>query len=216
MAYWMFRIHNRVNGKLREQKLLETPDPEWREVEKRYKEWIRAPCSTRRMVGWDFLFSVAFTTPSPRQASAPMQGAPPKEALHTPELLNRWNMLSRELRIPYIRDWWSSIGDILPFPEWRSAWKAAWKQYGEPPLLKGRKSVTAWLYKMERTVCAALREAVPHDSFNGLCSELSAFSSGCSGKSSSRSKTCRARKRNVRQTLKKRRRSSYKQTGGFL
>lgn len=214
MSEWMYRIHNRVNGKLREQKLLDTPDPRWSEIRQRYQQWITAPCTTRRMMGWDFLFSVAFTTPSPRVASSPMPGAPPKTAIPTPALQNRWNLLSREARLPFLRTWWSSLAAVLPFQEWRTAWEHGLQEHGEPPLSRGRKAMTAWLYRMEKSVCQSLQESIPHDSFEGLCSELETFSSGC-GKSK-KSKTCRATKRTARQTLKKRRRSTYRATGGYL
>jgi hypothetical protein len=214
-AHWMYRIHNRVNGKLREQKLIETADPTWGSVKTLYTSWLRAPCSTRRMVGWDFLFSVAYTTPSPRVASAPMPGAPPRDAIAGSDaLLNRWNMLAREARIPYIQAWWSTLPHILPYAEWREAWRAAVKQHGEAPVAAGRKAVTAWLYKMEKSVCQTLSEQIPHDSFEGLCSELETFTSGCG--TAKKVKTCRATKRTARATLKKRRRQTYRATGGYL
>ncbi len=212
--HWMYRIHNRVNGKLRDQKLLETSDPSWKEIKQRYEEWVAAPCSKRRMVGWDFLFSVAYTTPSITVATAPMPGAPPRSALQSEELLNRWGLLKREERLPHFKQWWSLLPSVLPFPEWREAWTAAVKVEGEIPLEKGRKAVTAWLYRIEKAVCAHLKETIPHDSFDGLCSELSAFSSSCG--TSKRSKTCRATKRNARKSLKKRRRSKHRLMGGFL
>lgn len=211
---WMYRIHNRVSGKLREQKLIDTPDPNWSEIEKRYGEWIKAPCSTQRLIGWDFFFSVAFTTPSPTVASRPMPGSPPKEVLHTPELKNRWNVLTREERLPYIQKWWRSLGDVLPFPEWQAVWSAMIQTLGQPPVQQGRRKVTAWLYQMERGVCSRLKEATPHTSFEGLCSELSAFTSGCG--TAKRSKTCRATKRTARKRLTHRRKYQYKATGGFL
>ena len=200
---WMFRIHNRVNGKLREQKLLATPDPKWSDIQTRYDAWLSAPCSIRRMIGWDFLFSVAYTTPSPVVPSAPMAGAPPCTALTTPELRNRWNCMQREERFPYIEAWWRALGHVLPFQAWKGAWAAALKSIGDPPVHKGRRPMTAWLYKMEKYVCQHLRESATHDSFEGLCTELSAFSSGCG--TSTRSKTCRAKKRYTRATLRRRR-----------
>jgi hypothetical protein len=213
-AAWMYRIHNRVNGKLREQKLLDTPDPSWSEVKDQYTKWIAAPCSTRRMVGWDFFFSVAYTTPSHRHPSAPMPGAPPRETIRTNALLNRWNMLPKSQRIPYIKTWWASISTILPFPEWREAWNAAIHRHGLAPVEKGRNAVAAWLFRMEKDVCSHLKEAAPHDTFEGLCSELSTFSSGCG--SSKRSKTCRATKKSARLMLKTRRQTKFRLTGGFL
>lgn len=213
-AKWLYRIHNRVSGKLRDQKLLETPDPAWSDIQKRYREWIQAPCSARRMVGWDFLFSVAYTTPSPVVATSPMYDAPPMSALPTPELRNRWGLIKREERLPFFRSWWATLTDVLPFSEWRTAWSSGIQTCGPAPVDKGRKAVTAWLYRMEKHVCQHLKETQPHDSFEGLCSELSTFSSGC-GKAK-KGKTCRATKRKARVTLKQRRRSTYKAIGGFL
>lgn len=212
MAEWMYRIHNRVNGKLREQKLLDTPNPKWPEVRKRYEAWVSAPCSARRMVGWDFLFSIANTTPSATTRSTPMPGAPP--TLPTPLLRNRWNVLPAAERLPYLEAWWAALGKVLPFAEWRDAWATCLVKEGAAPVRKGKRAMVAWLYAMERGVCAHLREETPHDSFEGLCSELATFSSGC-GKSK-RSKTCRATKRHARKTLKQRRRSQYRAVGGFL
>jgi hypothetical protein len=212
--HWLFRIHNRVNGKLREQKLLETPDPKWLEIKKRYENWILAPCSIQRLVGWDFLYSIAYTTPSHSVASKPMPGAPPKQHLKTAALQNRWNVLSREERIPYIQKWWSLLPSVLPFEEWRTAWSNAQLKFGNAPVKQGRHKMTAWLYKMEQFICAALQESNPHNSFEGLCSELSAFSSGCG--TAKRSKTCRATKQTARKRLTRRRTFTYKATGGFL
>ena len=214
MASWLYRIHNRVNAKLRDQKLLEAQNPPWEEIEKRYKDWIEAPCTQRRMVGWDFLFSVAFTTPCAQVATSPMPDAPPKESIKTPELRNRWGVISDKERLPYIQEWWKVLPDVLPFERWRSLWRKVVLK--GPDVFKGRKTVTAWLYKAEKAMCAALREDAPHDSFNGLCSELSTFSSGCGRNKSKRMKTCRAIKSYARKSLKTRRVKKYKAVGGFL
>jgi hypothetical protein len=211
--HWLYRIHNRVNSKLRDQKLLESSDPEWREVEKRYNDWLKAPCSTRRMIGWDFLFSVAYTTPCPAVASSPIHGAPPISTLPTDALKNRWGLLDREKRLIHIKQWWECLPAILPFVEWREAWKSNVPPL--PSLKHGRKKITSWLYSAEKNMCAALQEESIHNSFIGLCSELSTFSSGC-GKRSKKMKTCRAIKKHAKKTLKTRRTMKYKAIGGFL
>jgi hypothetical protein len=212
MAEWLHRIHNRVNCKLREQKLLNTPNPKWPEIQKRYHAWMTAPCTKRRMVGWDFLFSIANTTPSTTTKSTPMPGAPPE--LPTNALKNRWNVLTATERFPYLEAWWGTLAVILPFSEWRTAWQQALKTHGKAPVRKGKRAMVTWLYAMERSICAHLKESTPHDSFEGLCSELATFSSGC-GKSK-RSKTCRATKGRARATLKQRRASTYRAVGGYL
>lgn len=213
-AHWLYRIHNRVNAKLRDQKLLETPDPLWEDVEKLYTAWLSAPCSSRRMIGWDFLFSVAYTTPCSAVHTSPMPGVPPLHALHTPELRNRWGVISREERVPYIRDWWLSLPFILPFREWRDVWKKHVSNV--PNVYRGRRSIVAWLYNAEKTVCKHLQEKTPHNSFTGLCNELHTFESGCGKTRNLRTKTCRAIQSNARKTLKQRRSIQYKAVGGFL
>lgn len=212
-AQWMYRVHNRVNAKLREQGLLETRDPDWKTVKSVYKTFIAAPCTQGQMVGWDFLFSVAYTTPCPAVVSSPMPGAPPRSTLTTPELRNRWGVMSRTERLPYIQTWWSVLPRVLPFESWRNAWNTAVPV--APDITSGRRAITSWLYKAEQAVCGALKADMSHTSFSGLCSELNTFSSGCGGRNK-RMKTCRAVKSHARKTLKHRRKGKYKATGGFL
>ena len=213
MAKWMYRVHNRVNGKLRDQNLLDTQNPPWDAIRNRYEAWLHAPCSRRKIIGWDFLFSVAYTTPCPQVVTSPMPGAPPVYTIPTPELRNRWGVMTTKERIPYIQAWWETLPHILPFPEWRSVWKT---HVSTPRVSDGRKAVTAWLYTAEKKLCSAMNDAAPHDSFTGLCSELSTFTSGCGKRSTRRMKTCRAIRSHARTTLKTRRQSRYKAIGGFL
>ena len=211
-AEWFYRIHNRVNGKLRDQKLLETKDPSWPEVKKTYTDMIAKPCTKQRMVGWDFLFSIAYTTPGPTVGSSPMPNAPPLSSLHSPELRNRWGLSPKHERLRYIREWWSLLPDALPFEEWRRIWSESVPDV--PSLEHGRRKITAWLYGAERAMCRELRASQAHETFTGLCSELSTFSSGCGKTRDLKTKTCRAVK--GKHTLKKRRSTKYRLTGGFL
>jgi hypothetical protein len=213
-SHWLYRIHNRVNGKLREQKLLKTPDPVWHSIETQYKELLKTSCTTRMMMGWDFLYSVAFTTPCPEVPTSSMPGSPPIESLKTPELRNRWNVLTNEERLEKLCNWWAILPDVLPFPKWRDAWHTHIKTL--PVLSKGRTQTTEWLYSTEQIMCKALRDTVSRESFQGLCSELSAFSSGCSSIKSPKVKTCRAKRSKLRNTIRNIRTKTLKQTGGFL
>ena len=211
---WLYTIHNKVNDKLRNQKLLETPNPQWEEIQNRYTEWLKTPCSKQRMIGWDFLFSIAYTIPCKAVPSTPMPNAPPISDLTTPELRNQWGVMSREERLPYIQEWWNVLPNVLPFQEWTDAWKQVVPN--TPSLEKGRKFFTAWLYKAELAMCRQLKEKAPHNSFYGLCSELQTFSSNCGKKQTPVVKTCRARKPFARKTLKQRRSNLYQATGGYL
>jgi hypothetical protein len=210
---WMYRIHNCVNNKLRDQKLLEIKNPSWSTVKSQYNKINNAPCTRQHMVGWDFLFSIAYTTPGPDVASSPMPNAPPITMLKTPELRNRWSVISSKERLQYINAWWDTLEHVLPYKEWRDAWKTIPPR---PNVVAGRDAMTKWLYEAEKAVCSALKDTTPHTTYTGLCSELNTFTSGCGKSRNLKMKTCRATKNKARNTLKRRRTLSYKATGGFL
>lgn len=200
---WLYNIHNDVNGKLREQKLLNEPDPSFAEVHKRYSEWVNTPCVSTQILGWDFLFSVANTTPNKQLKSTPMPNPP--ENINTAELRNRWNTMNYKERLPFIKEWWELLPSVLPFIPWCESWKKAILIHKSAPLKNGKKAVIEWLYNMEKSICKIMSEDAPHNSFSGLCKEMRAFSSGCGSKTSKRIKTCRAKKEKARNSLRKNR-----------
>ena len=189
---WLYRIHNRVNGKLRDQHLLKTPNPPWSAVKAEYEALYNAPCTKNAMIGWDFLYSVVYTTPCKAVASEPLPDAPP--VLATPELRNRWNRMEREERMRFIGRWWNLLPQVLPYKAWRTAFQSV-----PPPLEDGHKAVTEWLFRIEQHLCKTLRVDSNHKSFTGLCRKLSVFQSKCGAKKTRKTKTCRAK-----QTLKQR------------
>jgi hypothetical protein len=76
LARWLWRIHNKVNDKLRGQGLLKTKNPSFDTVREMYEEPFKA------FEGWDFLFSVAENHPYSRfTKSMPMENCPHKESL---------------------------------------------------------------------------------------------------------------------------------------
>ena len=197
---WLYEIHNKVNDKLRSQNILRDSNPSYDEISERYKVWADMPCASTQMLGWNFLFSIANTTPSRYSKSTPIKNAP--EELLTPDLRNRWNTMKADERIEYIQKWWDLLGHVLPFEPWRKAWLRSQKSNGLAPVKKGSKAVLSWLYKMELDICYYMTEQAPHNSFGGLCKEITAFSSGCSSNKSTRIKTCRAKKV-ARETLRR-------------
>jgi hypothetical protein len=200
LPIWIYRVHNQVNQKLREQKLPTDPNPSWESVKKKYDDWVSAPCSAHRMVGWDFLYSIAYTTPCRQVLSLPLPGAP--SDLPTLELKNRWNLLTREERLKKLEEFWKALPKALPFKEWRSAWNNA---AAAPPLRKGRVQMTNWLYRIEQQMCKALAEPFTHTSPNTLCKELSEFESNCGKKRSQKVRTCRSKKKKARETIRNQR-----------
>ena len=202
MQRWIYDIHNEVNNKLRDQNLLHTPNPPFEQIKSMYMKWSESPCASSVILGWDFLFSVANTTPSKALHSSPIVDAP--ENLETPELRNEWNTMSYKERIPYLEKWWGLLKKIFPYTPWRNAWKKGEQKDGVAPVEKGKKAVLAWLFNIQKTVCEFMREETPYNSFNGLCKEVSLFSSGCGNAKTKKTKTCRAKKLSARTTLRNR------------
>ena len=200
MEHWLYDIHNEVNGKLRSQGLLKDPNPSYEEIHQRYKEWATMPCASTKFLGWDFLTSIANTTPSKISKSPPIIDAP--ENLDSSELRNKWNTMSYKERLPYIKQWWDLIPKVLPFEPWTKAWVKAEGANGRIELNGGKRPALAWVYKMEQSICNILAENAQHSSFYGLCKEVSAFASGCGKKTNKRVMTCRAKKIRLRKTLR--------------
>lgn len=201
MNKWLYLIHNDVNDKLRSQNLLNQPNPPFEKVQDDYMKWSQSPCASSTILGWDFLFSVANTTPSKSLHSSPIVDAP--ENLESPTQRNEWNTMSYKERIPIVEKWWNLIKDIFPFKPWKSAWEKGEQTYGKAPVSNGKKAVLTWLFNIQKVICQSMMEDTPYNSFTGLCKEVSAFSSGCGKAKTKSTKTCRAKKQSVREKLRK-------------
>jgi hypothetical protein len=206
-AHWAFDIHNRVNDKLRGQGLLTTPNPAWTDVRDRYRTLHDGLCTGTPLLGWDFMTSVAYSTPAADYKPISMPDTPELDPAGLAALSfaerNRYNLLTREERLPCLKRWWELIPSILPCVAWRSAWAAGMKKAGVPPLRRGRDAMTRWMWRIEEAVCAGLRCPTPHRSLPALRQEVSAFESGCSV--AKKGKTCRTLRKKQRVRIQSRR-----------
>ena len=177
LARFMWRIHSRVNEKLRSQGQTIPKDPTFKEIEQHYLlATTRQPKDCESFPGWDFLFSVAYNHPLGGQGK-PMPDAPmPKD--QSDEELNKWNMLPAARRFKHWRRFWELLPAVMP-----SAWSSAWTNTGEKPCLQNKRSAVAWLWRLR---CGFSHGADPYRS---VCNRLAAHASGCG--SSSRARTCR-------------------------
>ena len=191
LTRWLWKIHNKVNAKLRSQKLPVARDPPFEKVEEYYTTLLATGCSKTEFSGWDFLFSIADLHPmsSVARKSVPMPGAPACEELldKSPEERNRWNCLKTEERIPFYEAFWKSVGPSLPFKEWRESWLSGSK----PLALETRTSTTKWLWNLRCKMETDL-ELLNRSDFSSLCKNLQSHRSDCSKKA--RGKTCRKRR----------------------
>lgn len=197
-AKWLYEIHNRVNAKLRGQGLLTSPDPSWGSVKDKYDEMSKKLCDSTPLVGWDFMTSVAFSTPSHPYKTVPMPDTPDHTAHLTLGERNRYNLLTRKERLAKLRRWWQLIPSILPCAAWRSHWASASARSGSiaSVLDRSQETVMRRMWQIEKQVCAGLRCALPHPSLPVLKQEVAAFESKCG--SLKKGLTCRTRKNKQR------------------
>jgi hypothetical protein len=201
---WMYDIHNRVNAKLRGQGLLTAKDPSWESVSAIYAS------PAVEFVGWDFLTSIAYSTPSADYVPVPMPDAD-EIAVESTDLAtrNRYNLLTRDERLRMLCRWWTLIPSILPIAAWRRAWISGTSGSGSGsgekiPLSEGREAVMRWMWRVEEAVCAGLKCPTPHPSLPAMKHEMAVFESDCARAKAG--KTCRTRKHRQRRRLLSQRR----------
>ena len=98
IAEWLWRMHNRVNAKLRAQKLCTARNPTFESVKGVYKQRLEAGCTRTTFEGWEFIFSIAEGHPLSRQgrSSVAISGHPALDTLTEPLERNRWNVMTPE------------------------------------------------------------------------------------------------------------------------
>ena len=192
LSEWLYRIHNKVNAKLRGQGLPTAPDPSFASVKKEYESRLAAGCSGTQFEGWEFLFSIAENHPFSRggRNSVPFEDCPSAAAATataTAAERNQWNTMKPEERMTFYRKFWIAVGPALPFPEWRAAWGRC---SGDQVDAVGRRH--RWLRALWRIRSCLEKELDLKRSdscFSALCDRLSAHRSGCGKRP--RAKTCR-------------------------
>jgi hypothetical protein len=198
---WLWRIHNKVNAKLRSQGLVHDADPSFDAVKKVYEERVAAGCVRTDFEGWDFLFSLAEnhpyamstrnSLPIEREEAQRRMGMSTLSVEESLTLRNRLNRLTPDERFEKYAEFWSHIGAALPFKEWRDAWADC----GEGEKEKAMKARSSWIRYLWKVRCCLEKklELVNRDTYASVCKRLVEHRSGCGKKK--RAKTCRKEKR---------------------
>ena len=196
-SLWFYRIHGKVNQKLRSQGQQIPPDPPFSTVKSIYTERLQYGCTKTDFPGWEFLFSLVENHPL-FETSSPIPNAPPLETLKDSDdsELIYWNYISPQKRYKALCHFWSLLPHILPFSEWRNAWK----KYSKQCIISGKSKSKAlkYLYKVRCSIEKEL-DLLNRTTFQYLCNDLRLHRSGCS--KSRNARTCRA----IRKTRKQRR-----------
>ncbi len=193
LSRWLWRIHNAVNKKLRDQGQGIPPDPTYASVKRHFEETVipstDSESACESFPGWDFLFSIAYSYPlsvkGKPMADTPeavlkghLEGGCDGAKLTPDQEKNRWNTLAPERRLIYWRRFWRTLPLVLPAP-WTKAWRPG------PMTFRDRRTATAWLWRIR---CNFSHGADP---YRAVCSRLASYESGCA--SSKRARTCRKR-----------------------
>lgn len=190
LSRWMWKIHGQVNEKLRGQGQTIPPDPTYAQVRDIYTKRLGYGCSKTDFPGWEFLFSIVENHPlHQKDISTPIPGAPPISSIDAKDekLLLEWNYLPAARRFEYVCRFWSLLPDVLPFSEWREAWK----QYGDlkcETVWHSKKTALHHLWKLRCAIEDEL-QLINKTSFKELCNDLRLHRSGCA--KSRNARTCR-------------------------
>lgn len=188
---WLWRIHNKVNGKLRDQGLKVEEDPPFYSVKKSYEDLLSVGCTRTNFEGWEFLFSVAEAHPLSRtgRASVPIKDHPAIESVTDPLEKNRWNIMLPEERHIFYTEFWKLLPEVLPFSEWTAIWKRS-----ATAISKCRKECLKQLWAIRRALENEL-DLLNRTTYHSLCKEIQRYRSNCTR--SMRGKTCRKKRSHV-------------------
>jgi hypothetical protein len=190
MSKWMWKIHGKVNNKLRDQGQQIPHDPPFVAVYNKYAKMDGSQCPDI----WPFLFSTAFQHPRSTKSS-PMPDTP--EGVRTCDLSEpdkcRWNLMCVSEKMPYFRRFWKAVPNVLPdlvAIKWYSALMK------NPMRVENKYQTLKWLYRQYQAICG-INNVRP---FPAIIDELEAHSSDCN--KSKRARTCRRRPGSLRSTRK--------------
>ena len=128
LTEWVYLIHNKVNGKLRRQGLLDTSNPSLKEVNEQYAECSKVKC---QLPGWDFIYSLVFNysseNPPPQQASG------------------------------YLT-FFTYLGKVIPCPEYRKYYNELFHKDSIENHLTTQDSLLKWLYNINCQINKKLNE----------------------------------------------------------
>lgn len=193
LSRWLYKIHNLVNEKLRSQGQHIPPEPSYNEVKEIYTQRLQYGCTKTEFPGWEFLFSVVENHPYSREKSTPLPDAPPLETIDPKDELTllKWNYITPDCRFNYLCQFWKVLPNVLPFPEWRKAWRETTSFYTNDTWSSKLESHKA-LWRTRKHIEEQL-ELLNKTNYHDLCKDIKIHKSGC-GKSN-RGKTCRKKRK---------------------
>ena len=167
---WLYRIHNMVNNKLRQQGLITTHNPTLSEMRNKYKDITESlnVCKMREhsVMGWNFLYCIAFVYPE--------NGTSIVQTSHFSGYMIFFSLLSKLLPVS---------GGL------RSVYNKYISKHSFYAALSCRDILKKWVYDLEKIMDKNQRvECKP---LNQISEIIEQYRSGCGGKKTDTQPTCR-------------------------
>ena len=163
LTKWIYEIHNKVNNKLRLQKLLHDPDPPLKEVDKIYIKMLDQKCL---LPGWDFLYSIAFNYPKTKET------------------------ISYDKMQHYII-FFKLLGQVIPCKTYRKLYCKYTEKYKMEKYLDSGRNLTKWLHKVNCSINKELSHEEDNKSYRRVCFVVESHRAKSCSKKSHKGKTCR-------------------------
>jgi len=160
LTRWIYDIHNKVNDKLRKQKLLTDENPPLEEVDKIYNKMLRQKC---KLPGWDFLYTVAFNYPKTK------------------------SKLSFDKMQHYII-FFKLLGEIIPCPKYRTLYCKYTKIHHIENYLNSGRGLSKWLYTVNCGINKELSEE--SKSYRRVCFVIESHRAKACSKTTHKGNTC--------------------------
>ena len=162
LTTWLYQIHNKVNNKLRKQKLVKYPNPPKEEIDKIYTKMIIDKC---RIPGWDFLYCMIFNYPKDK------------------------DILSYDRINGYIT-FFSYVGKVIPCESYSKEFKKAIIKNPLEKNLESNNKMVTWLYTINCEIDKKL--GFKQKKFKRLCKIYESHrAKACSKKKYKGKSTCR-------------------------
>lgn len=161
LTTWVYKIHNKVNEKLRGQGLLKESDPPLKEVDKIYEELLKKKCE---LPGWDFLYCVAFNYPKTK------------------------SNISFDKMQHYII-FFKLLGQVIPCPKYRKLYNKYTKTDNIEDYLDSGRNLTKWLHNINCCIDKELDKE--SKSYKRVCFVVELHRSRACSKKYHKGNTCR-------------------------
>lgn len=162
LCTWLYLVHNKVNNKLRKQKLNDKKDPKYKTIIRRYDNYVRAINKHNKSVpGFDFLYSIVFNY------------------IHTRDKMDKKRVIKYKL-------FFKLLSIIIPFHCLKKIYILHIKTNPINITKNCNQSLKLWLYNLELSYKSYIDKSC--NCFKNTCINIERYKVGCKNNTCRKSK----------------------------